>query len=102
MVQETFAGAQENVVNAWGYNLCERAIALHAEFLVGAVVTHHIDKCLGQFVAVFLVHPALHCLHHLVLLERVYMVPAACVAAVRAEVAPVVDTLEGHAEIIAS
>ena len=59
MVQITFAGAQEDVFHVGLYLLCEAAVALYAKLEIGAVVAHHIDQSLGQFVSVLFIDPSL-------------------------------------------
>ncbi len=101
MVQETVTRSQQHVVNAGLDFLRKGAVATNAEFQVRTVVTHHIDLSSSQFVSVFLIHPALYRLHNLWMLETVDVVPATGIATVAGEVAPVVHTLEGHAEVVA-
>ena len=101
MVEESLAGAQEDVVDAGLYLLYKRAVASHADLLIRTVVAHHINQSGRQFVAVFLINPTLHGLYHLCFLKRVDMVPSARIATIAGEVAAVVQSFEGHAEVVA-
>ena len=74
MIQVALAGSQYHVVHSRLYLLSKRSVASHAEFQVGAIVTHHIHLCSSQFVAILLVHPTLYGLYNLWVEEAVNMV----------------------------
>lgn len=101
MVEETLAGGEHHIAHSGLDHLGERAVALERQSAVGAVVAYHVDLGLRQFVSLGLVDPSLDGVDHLGVLKRVYMVPSAAVATVGREVAPVVGSLKGHAEVIA-
>ena len=101
MVEESLAGGEQHIVHARLYLLGEGAVASDAEFLVGAIVSHDIYLCGRQFIAVLLVHPALHRLYDVGVEEAVDVVEASAVASVAAEVSLVLHSLEGHAEVVA-
>ena len=79
----------------------ERTVTLDTQFQVSAVVAHHIYQGLRQFVAVLLVYPALDGLNNLGVIERVDVVPALAVTAIRGEETFVMQTFKGHAEVVA-
>ena len=101
MVEITFAGGQHDVVHIGLYDLCERTVALHAEFQVGAVVAYHVYLCGRKFVALLLIHPSLHGLYDFGIVKTVDMVPTSAVAPVGREESPVESALESHAEVVA-
>ena len=102
MVQVSLAGSQEDVAYAWFHVLGERAVALEGQFQVGSIVAHHIDESFGQFIAILLVNPSRHGIRDFRTLEGHDVVPSAGIASARAEVAAIVHSLEGHAEIVAA
>ena len=101
MVKITLAGAKKNVIHTRLNWLRKRAITLHAELEVGAVVAHHIDQGLWQLIALLFIHPSLHRLHYLRVDETVDMVPSLSVSSVRREESLIEQSLKGHSEVVA-
>ena len=101
VVQVALASTQENVVHKGSDFLLKRSVTPDTQLLIRTVVTHHIDKSFGQFIAVLLVHPSLDGMHHIGTFERHNMIPSACIASVGTEEASVMQSLEGHAEVVA-
>ena len=81
--------------------MCERTVALHAEFHVGTVVADHINHRLWQFVTILFIYPTLDRLYYLWIVERVDMIPALTVTAVAAEESLVEQSLKGHTKVVA-
>ena len=100
MIQKTLACGEEYIFGAGLQYALKRAVATHAQLLVGAVAAHHIHQCGWQFVAVLLVHPSLHALYNLRIFKTIYVVPSAAVVAVGCKEATVVHTLECHTEVV--
>lgn len=100
MVQIPHTGTQQHIVDIRLDLLRERAVTLDTQFQVGAVVAHEVYNSLWQLIALLLIHPSLHGLDDLRVLERVYMVPSMGIATVRGEEALVQHSLEGHAEVV--
>ena len=101
-VQVAATGGKEKVVHARRNRLLKGPVAPNGEFQICTVASHHIDQGFGQFVAVLFVDPSLDRLEHLGIGKRIYLVPTASPrAAVRREVATVVEALERDAEVIA-
>ena len=95
------ARGEKQIVHARLHRLLERAVGKHAQFLVRAVAAHHIHHCLGQFVAVLLIYPALHRLQHFGIRKFENLVPASSArGAVGGEETTVVQALERDAEIV--
>ena len=101
MVEESLAGGKHHIAHAWRDHIGERTVAAHGECFVGAVVANKVHFGSGELIAVHLVDPTLDGLYNLWVFEAVDMVPAAAVATIRAEVATIIRTLKGHAEVIA-
>ena len=101
MVEIAPAGGEKEVAHAGLHRLLERTVGKHAYLLVRAVAAHHIHHCIGQFVAVLLIHPALHRLQHFGIREFENLVPAASArGAVGRKETSVVQALERDAEIV--
>ena len=100
VVEIPLAGGEHDIVDPWLHHLHKRAVALHAEFFVGAVATHQIHLCGRQFIAFHFVHPSFDGLHDFRFLKTVNVVPASGIPTVRREEATVVRPLESHAKIV--
>ena len=95
------AGGEKEVAHAGLHRLLERTVGKHAYLLVRAVAAHHIHHCIGQFVAVLLIHPALHRLQHFGIREFENLVPTASArCAVGRKETSVVQALKRDAEVV--
>ena len=101
MMKITLAGSQEDIVDVGFYFLLERAIAANTQFEICAVVANHIHKTFRQFIAVFLIDPALNRLYDLRMFERHNVVPASGITSVCGKITTVVKPFEGHPEVVA-
>ena len=102
MVQITGTGSQEDIVYVGRYLLHKRSVAMYAQLLIGTIVAYHIDKTLGQFVAVLLIYPSLHRVNDLRTFKRHDVVPSTGISSAGAEEASVMQTLEGHAKVVST
>ena len=102
MIEIPLAGAKQDIIDQRLHFLFEGAVATHAQLEVSAVVAHHVDESFGQFVAVLLVDPTLDGERHLGMFEGQDVVPSASIATIGGEVAAIVQTLEGDAEVVAA
>ena len=101
MIKKALASAKQNVIDIRLYLYNKRAVALHADFLVCAIVSDHVDERLRQFVAVLLVNPSLNGEDIFGKLETVDVVPSVTIVAIAREESAVVNAIERKTEVIA-
>ena len=80
MIQKSFAGCQQKIVYPGTDHTTERAVSFDVQPLIGTIVTHDINLCSRQFVAVSFVNPAFQRLNYLGIFKRIKMIPAVGVA----------------------
>ena len=100
MVEIAFTGAQEYVAHMRLYFLCEGTIASHTQLQIRTIIAHHIHQSFGQFITILLIHPSLHGLQYLGTFEGHDMVPSSCISSAGTEIAPVMESLKGHSEVV--
>ena len=100
VIQKAVACGKEHIFHTGFDNLLETAVAFQPELHVCSVISYHVNRGLGKFVAILLINPTGNGMHHFGTLKRINMIPTAPVLTIAAEKATVVHTLESHSEII--
>ena len=100
-IEIAFAGGQEKIADASFEGFFKRTVGEDTDFLVGTVAAYHVDLRLGELIAILLVDPSFDSLEDFGIGELEELVPSSSTSAARrGEVASIVQSFEGDAEIV--